>query len=164
MPDKEVSKDMVEGNTGTRARKAYGIEREVESQAAFQDQGLRKPTRITPVTVVLLVVFIISAVVLIGVLSLSVLRDYFEGEGTLWFLRGALLVMIASILIYFVLRERSNFKYAERLFERTTETNKRLRLLLQAERDIGSSLDLEATLDQTLQYAFKVTNADMGAV
>ena len=164
MPNEEISKDMVEGDSGISARKAYAIEHEVEEQKAVQDQGLRRPTRITPVTVALLVVFIISAVVLIGVLSLSVLRDYFEGEATLWFLRGALLFMIASILIFFVLRERANFKYAERLFERTTETNKRLRLLVQAERDIGSSLDLEATLDQTLQYAFKVINADMGAV
>lgn len=80
MPNEEISKDMVEGDSGISARKAYAVEHEVEEQKAVQDQGLRRPTRITPVTVALLVVFIISAVVLIGVLSLSVLRDYFEGR------------------------------------------------------------------------------------
>jgi putative methionine-R-sulfoxide reductase with GAF domain len=164
MPDKEVGKATAAGDSGATAGETADVDHEVEDRQAAGHQDIRRPVGITPVTVVLLIIFIISAVVLIGVLSLSVLRDYFQGEGTLWFLRGGLLVMIASILVYFVLRERSNSKYTEKLLERTTETNKRLRLLLEAERDMGSSLDLEATLDHALQYALEITNADMGAV
>lgn len=118
---------------------------------------------VTPLTLILVIVFILSAVTLIGVMSLPVLRDYFEGETAFWILRIGLLVLIASIIIYLVLRERSNFRYAEKLLDQMTETNTRLTLLLQAERDFGSALELEDALDHTLKYASWVTGADVGA-
>ncbi len=131
---------------------------------AFPTSSLDRLPRITPLTITLVIFFIISAGVLLGVMNLSVLRNYFEGETVFWILRIGLLVMIASIVIYFVLRERSNFRYAERLIDQMTEANKRLALLLHAERDIGSTFELGDTLEQTLSYAFEVTGAQMGAV
>ena len=59
---------------------------------------------------------------------------------------------------------RANLSFAEKLLEQTTGVNQRLRLLLHAERDIGSALELEATLEQTLKYVFAATGCEMGAI
>lgn len=161
MPDEEPGKESEESASGAPDDI---VKPEDADDSLLPAAQLRRLPRTTPVTVTLIVLFIISAVALLGVLSLPVLREYFEGETAFWVLRIGLLVMIASIVIYFALRERASLRFAEKLLEQTTEGNQRLRLLLHAERDIGSALELEATLDQTLKYAFAVTGCEMGAI
>jgi signal transduction histidine kinase/putative methionine-R-sulfoxide reductase with GAF domain len=152
-----------QGGQGAFSRGPFDEHPDIDYEA-FPDSSLDRLPRITPLTIALVIFFILSAVALLGVMNLSVLRNYFEGETVFWILRIGLLVMIASIVIYFVLRERSNFKYVERLLDQMAEANKRLALLLHAERDIGSTFELGDTLEQTLSYAFEVTSAQMGAV
>ncbi len=137
---------------------------EAERRDDAEKELLGRLPRLTPLTITLLLAFVLSAVALIGVLNLPVLRDYFEGETALWLMRVGVVVIIVAIVVYFVLRERANLKEAERLLDRMSEANKRLRLLLDAGRDIAETLDLENTLEETLGYAFRASKADMGAV
>lgn len=125
---------------------------------------LSRLPRTNAVTVTIVILFVLSATALMGVLNLQFFREYLEGEAVFWVLRGGLLVMITSIIVYFVVRERSSVRNAEELVARTTESNRLLRLLLLAERDIGSSLELEETLEQLLSYVFRLTGSEMGAV
>ncbi len=180
MPDEEKSETKgirpSEGSNGAGVDIAAGgglpeprekvlLDEELEPDDGFSAaERLSRLPRITKLTVTLVLLFILSTVALLSVLNLPGVRDYFEGEAAFWVLRIGLLVMIASIIIYFVLRERSTLRFAEKLLAEMSEANKRLRLFLRAERDIGSSLELERTLEETLKYAFELTGSDMGAV
>jgi signal transduction histidine kinase len=120
--------------------------------------------RVTPLTIVLLVIFALSAMGLVTVLNLKVVRDYFQGEGVFWVLRVGLMLMLAAIIVAVIVREVANLQYVEGVLENMIDANKRLKLLMEAGRDIGSTLDLGEILLRVLAYASDVTGADIGAV
>jgi signal transduction histidine kinase len=165
-----VERDGAGGEAAADGSPGEGREQVLSDEDIEPDEGIYNAEqlstlpRITKLTVVLVLLFILSAVALLSVLNLPGVRDYFEGEAAFWILRVGLLVMIASIVVYFVMRERSTLRFAEKLLAEMAEANQRLRLLLRAERDIGSSLELETTLEETLRYTFGLTGSQMGAV
>ncbi|MFH1150149.1 MAG: ATP-binding protein [Actinomycetota bacterium] len=125
---------------------------------------LEGKTRLRPLTLVLAILFVLTAIALFSLTNLAVLRNYLEGETIFWVMRIGLAVMVASLIIYLIVREMVNLRYADRIVAQMSEANRRLRLLLAAGQEMGSTLDLPEILEKMLSYTFTVTGADMGAV
>ena len=118
----------------------------------------------TPLALTLMIGFVICSLAVLAIMALPGLRDTFEGDTAFWILRVVLIALIAAMVIYFLVRERANVRYAQSVVEQMTESNTRLTMLLQAERDIGSTLELEDALEYTLTYASWSTGAQFGAI
>lgn len=125
---------------------------------------LPRERRISPLTFVLIIIFALCAVGLIVVLNLRVVRDYFEGDTIFWVLRLGLVLMLLTLIVGVIARELANLKYVERVVGEMMDVNRRLRLLMEAGREIGSTLDLPEILERILTYTSSVTGADIGAV
>lgn len=118
----------------------------------------------TPLTVVLLVLFALCVTGLILVLNLHSVRDFFQGDAVFWVIEGGLILMLGVIVIAVIAREVSSVRYIERVLDSMVDVNKRMRLLMEAGRDIGSTLDLHEILEKILAYTSGVMGADIGAV
>jgi len=156
-------------------RKHSEEEAEVESRASEVHEGERPSPvhlgiekedvrfrRLSVLTIFLVVVFILSAMALVGVMNLSVVRKYFQGESVFWVLRIGVAFIIVLLIIYLVSRERSNVRYVRRLLERREEVNKRLASLIDAGRSIGSTLDVIEVLSETVSRICDFTGATFG--
>lgn len=130
----------------------------------FLDDGPQKPGKIPRLTLVLAVLFVTCGVTFLALMNFSLFREQFQGEVVLWILRGGIIFIILSVIAYFAVRERSHRAYADDIFNRVVEANYRLKLLLDAGRELGSTLDLDQILEQVLEYALAEAGADMGAV
>ncbi|MBU4490567.1 MAG: GAF domain-containing protein, partial [Actinobacteria bacterium] len=113
---------------------------------------------------VLAILFGVCGITFMALMNFNVFKEYFQGEVFIWILRGGIILLIISMVVYFVMRERSHRTYAEGIFDRIVEANYRLKLLLDAGRELGSTLDLDQILEQILGYALAEAKADMGAV
>jgi len=130
----------------------------------FIDDGLQKLGKIPRLTLVLAVLFATCGVTFLLLMNFSLFREQFQGEAVLWILRGGIILMIVSMIVYFGIRERSHRAYADDIFNRVVKANLQLKLLLDAGRELGSTLDLDRILEQVLEYALAEAGADMGAV
>ncbi len=72
--------------------------------------------------------------------------------------------MITTLVIYVVLREKSNVRYVEGLLSKLTEVNRYLRLFMETGHEIGTTLELPRILEAVLGQILTVTGADMGAI
>jgi signal transduction histidine kinase/putative methionine-R-sulfoxide reductase with GAF domain len=118
----------------------------------------------TPTTVVLVGISVLCAIALIIVFSLESVRVYLEGKGLLWILPVGMALVFGVLIVIVVVREMSNLQYVEGLLEDMVEANKRLRLLLEAGRDIGSTLELQLILETVIDYTAAATGSSIGAV
>lgn len=132
-----------------------------EEEEQFEIPRLR---RVTPLTIILVVIFSFSVMGLVIALNLEVVRDFFQSEGIFWVMRVGLMLMLAAIIVAVIVREVSNLRYVERVLDKMIDANKRLRLLMEAGREVGSTLDLQEILSRVLAYTSDVTGADMGAI
>lgn len=133
----------------------------IEEETEFSMPGLR---RVTPMTVALVVIFTLSTTGLLVVLNLRFVRDQFAGEGVFWVMRVGLLLMIATVLAVVIGREINNTRYVEHLLADVVDVNRRMRLLLDAGRGIGSTLEMDEILDGIIEYISLLTDADVCAV
>ena len=120
--------------------------------------------RVTPTTVLITVTFVISAIVLMLATYLQPFRDLFSGESLFWVLRVGMAVMIATLVVYVVLREKSNLRYVEGLLSKLAEVNRYLRLFMETGHEIGTILELPRIMEAVLGQILLVTGADMGAI
>jgi signal transduction histidine kinase len=162
MPDDETDMDTGKDKPGAGAPAGEKATPDRHGLRLHGGEGDGRSRR--PLTIVLLVIFSISAMGLVIVLNLKVVRDFFQGEGVFWVLRVGLMLMLAAIIIAVVVREVSNLRYVERVLDSTVDANRRLRLLMEASREVGSTLDLQEILEKVLSYTSNVTGADIGAV
>jgi len=149
------------------AERDAGIEPDEEvTGPAGLDRAFEMPRvrSMTPLTVVLLVLFVLCVTGLILVLNLHSVRDFFQGDAVFWVIQGGLILMLAVIVIAVIAREVSSVRYIERVLDGMVDVNKRMRLLMEAGRDIGSTLDLHEILEKILAYTSGVMGADIGAV
>jgi signal transduction histidine kinase len=130
----------------------------------FIDDGLQRPGGIPRLTLVLAALFVVSGITFLALMNFSLFREQFQGDVYLWILRGGIILMIISMVVYFAIRERLHRAYADSIFNKVVEANYRLKLLLDAGREMGSTLDLDRILEQVLEYALAEVGADMGAV
>ncbi len=130
----------------------------------FFDDGLQRPGGISRLTLVLAALFVVSGITFLALMNFIAFNEYFQGETFPWILRGGIILMIILMVIYFAIRERSHRAYADDIFNRVVKANYRLKLLLDAGRELGSTLDLDRILEQVLEYALAEAGADMGAV
>lgn len=159
-----MSDEEAREKTRNAAGRPGGRRRGSRVPPGVEEDSLDRLPRVTPLTITLLLAFVLSAVALVGVLNLPFLGEYLEGPAALWAVRVGVVAIIVSIVVYFVLRERSNLEQAEKLLERMSWANRRLRLLLDAGRDIAGSLDMDSTVRETLGYAVRASGADAGAL
>lgn len=163
--EKEDRDEMREG--AARPLLSGGVPEEAERswwQVIAPTSRLEGKTGLRPLTLVLAIVFVVIAIALFSVTNLAVLRNYLQGEAIFWVMRVGLAVMVASLITYLIVREMVNRRYADRIVAQMTEANRRLRLLLAAGQEMGSTLELPEILEKMLTYTFAVTGADMGAV
>jgi len=118
----------------------------------------------TALTVVLLVLFALCVTGLILVLNLHSVRDFFRGDAIFWVIEGGLILMLAVIVVAVIAREVTSVRYVERVLDGMVDVNERMRLLMEAGREIGSTLDLHEILEKILAYTSGVMGADIGAV
>jgi len=128
--------------------------------------GVKRPEfqKVTPVTVILVIVFIISAIILLGVTNLRIVRDFFPGQSFFWILRVGLVAMIASLVTYVVIREKRNLAYVAGLLSKLAEANRRLRVLMETGHEIGTMLELRQILEALLEQVMAVTGAEVGSI
>ncbi len=131
-----------------------------EKRAIREDEELR----VRPVTIFLVVIFILSAIVLLGVINLSIVRERLEQESVFWILRLGLGVMIISLVLYLVFLERAHAIRISKQLKVIEDVNRRLKFLLEAGKEIGSSLELSEILNDLIGYAFSATRDVAGAV
>ena len=120
------------------------------------------PARVSPLTIFLIVMAALCAIGLIVVLNLPVVRE--GGSVGYWILRIGLVLALAGLIAGVVVRDIVNVKHVEGILDRTVGANKRLLLLLEAGREIGSTLDMHEILERVLEYTSAVTGAGIGAV
>ncbi|MBN2168409.1 MAG: GAF domain-containing protein [Actinobacteria bacterium] len=120
--------------------------------------------RITTFTIILVVIFIASSIALLGVINLSVVREYFGGETFLWVLRAGLGIMILTFVIYLVYGEMTHLRHLKKAIAEIEEKNANLGFLLDAGRVIGSTLMLDHVLTRFLGFCLAETGADCGAL
>jgi len=118
----------------------------------------------TPLTVGLLVFSVLCGVGLIILFNQESVRNQLESEGLMWVLPAGLLLLFALLVTFVIRLEVSNIHHVEGVLDSMVDSNKRLRLLMEAGREIGSTLDLPEILQKVLDYASEVTGADIGAV
>ena len=133
-------------------------------QRVLVDGSGKEFKRVTPTTVIVTAAFVISAVMLISATYLKPFRELFPGESVFWVLRIGLLVMITTLVIYVVLREKSNLRYVEGLLSKLTDVNRYLRLFMETGHEIGTTLELPRIMEAVLGQILAVTGADMGAI
>ena len=133
-------------------------------QVFLLDGTGREFKRVTLVTIFIVTAFVFSAVALILVTYINAFRDLFPGESYFWVLRVGMAVMIATLVIYVVLREKSNLRYVEGLLYKLAEVNRYLRLFMETGHEIGITLELPRILEAVLEQILAVTGADMGAI
>ncbi|MBN1289011.1 MAG: GAF domain-containing protein [Actinobacteria bacterium] len=120
--------------------------------------------RITTFTIILVVIFIASSIALLGVINLSIVREYFGGEAFLWVLRAGLGIMILTFVIYLVYGEMTHLRHLKKAIMEIEEKNRSLGVLLDAGRVIGSTLMLDHVLTRFLGFCLAETGADYGAL
>ncbi|MBK5092071.1 MAG: GAF domain-containing protein [Actinobacteria bacterium] len=148
-----------EGSRRSRPRKLSRV-----GQRIVVDGTGREYRRVTAATILIVVAFVVSAIALILVTYLKPFRDLFPGESYFWVLRVGLVVMITTLVIYVVLRERSNLRYVEGLLSKLTDVNRYLRLFMETGHEIGTTLELPRIMEAVLGQILAVTGADMGAI
>lgn len=131
-----------------------------ETQGAKGDSEFR----VRPVTIFLVIVFILSAIALLGVINLSIVRERLQQESIFWILRLGLGVMIISLVLYLVFLERAHSRRISKQLQVIEDVNRRLKFLLEAGKEIGSSLELGEILNDLIGYAFSATRDVAGAV
>ena len=119
---------------------------------------------VTPVTVILFTVATLFAIALIVLFNLRSVGDSLEAKGLFWILPAGLLVIFGTLVVMVLVREAANLKHVEGMLDGMVDVNERLRLLMEAGREIGSTLDLPEILQKILDYTSDVTDADIGAV
>ena len=124
----------------------------------------REYKSVTLATILVVTFFVLSAIALILVTYIQAFRDLFPGQSYFWVLRVGLVVMITTLVIYVVLREKSNLRYVEGLLSKLTEVNRYLRLFMETGHEIGTTLELPRILEAVLGQILAVTGADMGAI
>lgn len=161
------------GGAEVAARSAPEVDAEAEAEAevdltgpAGLDRAFETPRvpSMTALTVVLLVLFALCVTGLILVLNLHSVRDFFRGDAIFWVIEGGLILMLAVIVVAVIAREVTSVRYVERVLDGMVDVNKRMRLLMEAAREIGSTLDLHEILEKILAYTSGVMGADIGAV
>jgi len=125
---------------------------------------LPRGKRVTPFTIVLLVMFSFCTIIFITVLSMDVIRDYFTGEGALWIIRVGLMLILAILTVTVIEQSLTGLRYTEGVLSDTINANRHLRLLMEAGREIGSTLDLPEILESILDCASDATSADIGVI
>lgn len=171
MPDEEDKGPQDENADAGAARSARDggpMAGDEEPRASAADKKIfrRLPgvRRITPLTVALTVISVACAIGLIIIFNLSSVREYLEIRGLLWILPAGLVLIFVLLVVLVIIREMSNLNYVGGLLDSMVDANKRLRLLMEAGRDIGSTLDLGVILEKIHDYASAVTGAEIGAV
>jgi len=132
-----------------------------ETPEVSQEKSAQK---VRPITIFLVIIFILSAIILLGVINLSIVRERLHEEALFWILRLGLGVMIVSLVLYLVFLERAHSRRIQRQLRVIEEVNRRLKLLLEAGKEIGSSLELGEILSDLLGFVFSATRAVAGAV
>ncbi|MHB8897063.1 MAG: GAF domain-containing protein, partial [Candidatus Geothermincolia bacterium] len=140
---------------------ASGATKQRRKPGAATLPGIR---HVTPLTVGMTFLSVLCAVALIVIFNLESVRNFLEGEGLLWILPAALVVIFGFLVAFVIGREVANLHYVEGVLDSMVDSNKRLRLLMEAGREIGSTLDLPEILRMVLDYASEVTGAGIGAV
>jgi len=130
----------------------------------FIDEGFQRPGGIPRLTLVLAALLVVSGITFLALMNFSLFREQFQGDVYLWILQGGIILMIILMVIYFAIRERSHRAYADSVFDKVVEANYRLNLLLDAGRELGSTLELDRILERVLEYSLAEVGADMGAV
>ena len=161
--------------TDSMSQSATDVEKTAAAQAEVEegptgpaglDRAFEMPRvpRMTALTVTLLVLFALCVTGLILVLNLHSVRDFFQGDAVFWVIEGGLILMLLVIVIAVIAREVTSIRYVERVLDGMVDVNKRMRLLMEAGREIGSTLDLHEILEKILAYTSGVMGADIGAV
>lgn len=119
---------------------------------------------ITTVTIILVAIFIVCAIALMGVINLSVVRDYFGSENFLWFLRIGLGIMILTFVFYLLYGETTHLRRLKKAVVEIEKRNETLSVLLDAGRAIGSTLMLDSVLRRFMGFCLAETGADFVVV
>lgn len=109
-------------------------------------------------------IFALSLIALIVILTLHFSSGYFSGQSFFWALLAGGLLLVSVAGLYVVLRQKMKVLSVSGMLERREQANKRLALLLEAGRELGSSLDSDDILEKALEYTVGGTGADLGAV
>lgn len=172
MPD-EQEKDSLENpddpetRAGTDAPEGNGGREDDGGAAEGRNAGagpVRDVRRTTPVTVALTATAAACAVALVVVFNVRPVRDGLENHGLLWVAAAALALAFAFLTVLTIVREKADLDYVRGLLESAVEANSRLGMLLEAGREIGSTLDMGEILEKLHRYASGVTGASMGAL
>ena len=123
-----------------------------------------KLTTSGPFRAVVVAVFALSLIALIVILTLHFSSGYFSGQSFFWAILAGALLLVSAAGVYVVLKQKMNVLSVSGMLERREQANKRLALLLEAGRELGSSLDADDILTKTLEYTVGGTGADLGAV
>ncbi len=135
--------------------------RDGEKQRPVKPPALR---HITPLTIGLLMLSVLCGIALIIVFNLESIRRPLEHRGVLWILPACLLLAYGLMVTFLIVRELSYLRRLEGVLDDVVDANKRLLLLMEAGREMGSTLDRAEILHKILDYASDVTGARMGAV
>jgi signal transduction histidine kinase len=123
-----------------------------------------KLTTSGPFRALVIAVFAISLIALIVILTMHFTSGYFSGQSFFWAILAGALLLLSAAGVYVVLKQKMNVLSVSGMLERREQANRRLALLLEAGRELGSSLDSDDILTKTLEYTVGGTGADLGAV
>lgn len=122
-----------------------------------------KPPKRSRVRPILMIGLVSVIVLLVWILGVSGIQDDAE-TALFWAVRILLLLLVVIVLYSFFMYESSATRRADKLIEMVSSSNERLKLLLEAEREIVSTLDLDDALDATLRFAARVVGSQLGAL
>lgn len=123
-----------------------------------------KVTAFGPLKGIVIAVFLASLVAVIAIVTLHFASGYFGGQAFFRALLISALVLVSTAGIYVVIKQERKVLSVRGALEKREAANERLALLLEAGRELGSTLDRKDILEKMLDYAVDGTGNDMGAV